>query len=427
MPAPKSVSLLPEGRDSRRSNGHKRGGGKRSGGPTPEGRRRPSPRSKRTGSGSGVPGVASRELAIDAMIRIEKSGAYANLVLPDMLDRSSLSAADRRFVTELVYGATRMQRACDHLYDRFLVGEVDDQVRAGLRIGTYQLCYLRTPAHAAVDATVGAVRSKGRSVVNAVLRRVATSPIEFPSDAIRLSYPDWIMDEFTAFLGRDRALAALEAMNRPAVTAVRQDGYVQDPASQLVVAATGVGPGDLTADVCAAPGGKATGMAHRGATVIAADRRASRVGLIADNTRRLGLELPLIVSDARTPPLRPRSLDHVLVDAPCSGFGSFRRRPDARWRIEQEAPERLGELQRDILAAAFELVRPDGVVTYSVCTFGRVEGDDVVRSVLDAEPDAELLDPRPEPWLIIGTMSVLLPDNESDGMMLAQLRRRQVR
>lgn len=357
------------------------------------------------------------------MKRIETTGAYANLVLPDMLERSALSSEDRRFVTELVYGTTRMLRAVDHLYDRFVIGEVDEEVRAGLRIGTYQLCYLRTPDHAAVAATVGAVRSKGRSVVNAVLRRVAEAPIQFPDDSVRLSYPRWIVERLTDYLGPERAIDALEAMNQPATTTVRDDGYVQDPASQLVVEATGVGPGQLVADLCAAPGGKATGMAGRGATVIAADRRRSRVRLLTENSDRLNAGLRALIADARRPPLRPGSLDHVLVDAPCSGFGSFRRRPDARWRIEPEAPERLAELQTEILPAAFDLIRPGGVVTYSVCTFGPTEGDDVVGSLLSARSNARLLEPMPEPWLTIGAMSVLLPGSDGDGMMLARITR----
>jgi len=356
------------------------------------------------------------------MIRIETGGAYANLVLPPMLESSTLGGDDRRFVTELVYGTTRMKRACDHLVDRFLIGPADDRVRAALRIGAYQLAYLATPPHAAVDATVGAVGGSGRTVVNAVLRRVAAAPVEYPDDATRLSYPDWLVEELTDSLGPERARAALEAMNRSATTTTRDDGYVQDPASQLVVEAVGAQPGELVVDLCAAPGGKATGIAALGATVVAGDRRLSRVGLVVDNVRRLGSAVLPLVADGRAAPLLEGVADRVLVDAPCSGFGSLRRRPDARWRIEPEAPARLGELQSELVDSGVRLLKPGGTLVYSVCTFGRTEGRDVVDRALARHP-VDLVEGPGEPWQELGGMSVLLPD-DSDGMMLARLRRR---
>lgn len=367
-----------------------------------------------------APGSASRRLAIDAIIRINTDGAYANLVLPEMLERSTLSAADRRFVTELVYGSTRMRRACRYLADRFVVGPVDDEVAAALQIGSYQLAFLGTPPHAAVAATVGAVRGKGRSVVNAVLRRVAEAPVSYPDRATELSYPDWLVDRMTAFLGADLTDAALRAMNRPAVTNVRDDGYVQDIASQKVVELVGAGPGEIVVDVCAAPGGKATGLAASGAFVVAADRRLSRTRLVAANAERLDSSIGIVVADGRRPAVRPGSVDKVLVDAPCSGFGSLRRRADARWRIEPEAPERLAELQTELVLAALDIVRPGGQVIYSVCTLDEAEGPEVIDNVLAARPGVSLGGPPGAPWIARGSVSVLVPD-EHDGMMFARL------
>jgi len=357
---------------------------------------------------------------MDAIIRINTGGAYANLVLPEMLERSTLSAADRRFVTELVYGSTRMRRACRYLADRFLVGPVDDEVAAALQIGTYQLAFLGTPAHAAVDATVGAVRGKGRSVVNAVLRRVAEAPMTYPDQATELSYPDWLVDRLTGFLGPEVTTEALIAMNRPAVTNVRDDGYVQDIASQKVVELVGAGPGEIVVDVCAAPGGKATGLAASGAFVVAADRRLSRTRLVAANAERLDSPIGIVTADGRRPAVRPGSVDKVLVDAPCSGFGSLRRRADARWRIEPEAPERLAELQVELVLAALDLVRPGGEVIYSVCTLDEAEGPGVIDAVLAARPGVTLGEHPGDPWLAKGSVSVLIPD-EHDGMMFARL------
>ncbi|MEM9654136.1 MAG: transcription antitermination factor NusB [Actinomycetota bacterium] len=367
-------------------------------------------------------GVESRRLAIAAMMRIESGGAYANLLLPDLLAKSTLRAEDRRFVTQLVYGTTRMKRACDHLVDRFLLTKADDQVRAALRIGAFQLAFLGTPPHAAVDATVSAVTGGGRKVVNAVLRRVAEAPVTYPSEGARLSYPDWIVSELEAALGRDDALAALEAMNLPAKTTTRDDGYVQDAASQLVVATVDAGPGDVVVDLCAAPGGKATGLAASGATVIAGDRKRSRVSLVVANVERLGSEVVPLVADGRFPPIAPRTADRVLVDAPCSGFGSLRRRPDARWRIEPEAPQRLAELQVELVTAGLSLLKPGGILTYSVCTFGAIEGRQVVDRVLADHADVELLPVPDGAWQDRDAIGMLLPSADgSDGMMIARL------
>lgn len=357
------------------------------------------------------------------MIRIDRGGAYANLLVPEVLKRSGLDVSDRHFVTELVYGATRMRRACDHLVDRFLLDDVDPQVRAALRIGAYQLAFLGTPPHAALDATVGAVQGRGRSVVNAVLRKVALAPVTFPDVATELSYPDWIVERLCADLGADLALESLRAMNTPAPPSVRADGYIQDEASQLVAPLVGAGPGELVLDLCAAPGGKATALAGAGARVVAADLRRSRVGLVAANADRLGLRLAPLVADGTRPPIRPGQADRVLVDAPCSGLGSLRRRPDARWRIEADAPARLARLQVDLIEAGYELLRPGGTLTYSVCTLTRAEGPDVVADAL-GRTAAEVVGPPEAPWRTLddGRTAVLAP-LDSDGMLLARFRK----
>ncbi len=346
-------------------------------------------------------GIETRKIAIEAIERIQDGGAFANLVLGPMIDRTSLSPRDRGFVTELVYGTTRMRRALDFIIEPFLMGEIDAHVRAVLQIGTYQLHYMDTPVHAAVDATVSSARKRVRGLINAVLRKVAAATPEFPADGIRLSYPDWMIERLAADIGRTEALVALEAMNKPAATHVRSDGYVQDPASQEVVAMVGGKAGDLVLDLCAAPGGKATGLARTGASVVAGDLRFKRTRLMARNAKSTRSGIASLTADGRSFPVRPGCADVVLLDAPCSGLGSLRRRPDARWRIDPEAPERLGVLQRQLLCAALPLIKSGGRLVYSVCTMTAAETTEVVKSI-DWEP--------------IGDPVVNLPDAESDGM-----------
>lgn len=364
---------------------------------------------------------APRRLALDALRRIEDDGGYANLALRPMLDRSNLSAADRGFVTDLVYGTTRMRRACDALVDRFVTAPPDPATRRLLRLGAYQLVFGGVAAHAAVSETVGLAPKRTRGFVNAVLRKVATTDMVWPSDAARLSYPDWIADELTASLGTDDAIATMERMNVPPVVTTRDDGYVQDESSQWVAAAVEATPGERILDTCAAPGGKATALASAGAEVVAADLRASRLGLVVTNARRLGASLAAVVADGSAPPFATAAFDAVLVDAPCSGLGALRRRPDARWRIRPDDVGRLVALQRRIVEASASLVRPGGRLVYSVCTLTAAE------SIDHPVPDGFAVDDR-EPhvgtWRRFGHGWRVLPhDADTDGMVLIRYRR----
>lgn len=363
--------------------------------------------------------VTAREVALDALDRIERDGAYANLLLPEMLSRTGLEARDRHFATELVYGTTRMRRACDLLVDRFLTRDLDVRVRNALRLGAYQLHFLQMPPHAAVGETVGVAPKPARGLVNAVLRRVADNPVTWPDDATRLSYPDWIVERLIADLGHEDALAALEVMNAAPPVTERADGYVQDLASQWVAEAVGAQPGERVADLCAAPGGKATALAATGATVIAADIRKARVGLVRANAPGL----PLVAADAARPPLRPGSLDRVLIDAPCSGLGTLRRRPDARWRIDATSPERLAAVQCTLVDAAVPLLRPGGTLVYSVCTLTDAETLTIDRHLASTHPELESIEVPGAPWRRCGRGVRLLPqDADTDGMHLLRLR-----
>src|SRR6476660_9096312 len=179
-----------------------------------------------------------------------------------------------------------MRRACDFAVDRFVLKEPAPDVRTVLRLGAYQLLFGRVPPHAAVSATVDLAPARVRGFVNAILRRVAATPVDWPDLAPRLSYPDWIVARLTTELGEADAVAALERMNEPPPVTTRSDGYVQDRASQWVAELVQARPGDRVADLCAAPGGKATAMAEAGAFVTGLDLRPGRAGLLAANAVR---------------------------------------------------------------------------------------------------------------------------------------------
>ncbi len=365
-----------------------------------------------------------RALALRALTRIDEDEGYANLVLAAELGRSDLDRRDRALVTALVNGTTRMRRACDHLVDRFLQRPIQPEVRRILRLGAYQLAFLGVPPHAAVSATVGLAPRRVSGLVNAVLRRVSENSVDpddpslWPDEPTRLSYPDWIVDRLSSDLGGAEALAVLAAMNVPAPATTRDDGYVQDDASQAVVDVVGAEPGALVVDLCAAPGGKATALAAVAGRVVALDRSAARTGLIAANTETTGTaaRLAAAVADGRQPPLRSGCADIVLLDAPCSGIGSLRRRADARWRIAESDIERLAELQRQLLGAAADLVRPGGRLVYSVCTLTDAETTAVVAPFTSARREFRA-EPLGDPWRPLGSGGRLLPTAAGrDGM-----------
>jgi 16S rRNA (cytosine967-C5)-methyltransferase len=427
--------------------------------------------------------TTARVVALDALVRID-DGAYAHVVLPAMLAQTHLDDRDRAFTTELVYGSVRAQRRLDDLLGRVVkrpLSRLDPPVRAALRLGAYQLLH-DTPAHAAVASTVDAVGARSpraRGFVNANLRALTRLPKPWPEptdDAVALSYPDWLVARLGDELGRDDARAALTAMNEPAAVTLRPDprqvtagaladelraagaevvtgrlvpdalvvrglgdpgrlaavrdgrATPQDQGSQAVVVALAPEPGERIADVAAAPGGKATAIAERvGDTgaVVALDVDAGRVRMIDGARHRVGLaHLFPVVGDGRTPPLTAASFDRVLLDAPCSGIGVLRRRPDARWRLQPETIDELAALQRELLGAAAALVRPGGVLVYSVCTLTAAETIAIDDWAVAALPDFVAVPPPGAPWRAHGRGALLLPQAAgTDGMFVLALRR----
>ncbi len=423
----------------------------------------------------------ARAFAVAALVRVE-DGAYSNLVVPSGLRTSGLSARDRAFATDLVYGSLREQRRLDALIEQHAdraVTKLDAPVRAAVRVGAYQLLH-GVADHAAVGETVEVAPRRARGFVNAVLRRIAESGPQWPEPpdlATRLSYPDWIVEELRGVADDAADLEAmLAAGNQPAVLTLRphwgrttgdelaaelagagvsvaRGGLVghavlvrgagdtaalpavaegratpQDQGSQAVVDYLGPVPGERILDVAAAPGGKATALAERvgdGGLVVATDVDGGRLRMVVDAVRRLGLaNVAPLLADGRRLPLRRGRFDAVLVDAPCSGLGVLRRRPEARWRTRPDAVDRLAALQRELMGEAATLVGPGGRLVYAVCTLTRAETVGVAEWVAATLTGFEPL-PRPAaPWREQGPGALLLPHvAATDGMFVFALRR----
>ena len=389
---------------------------------------------------------SARAVAARVILRVAEEGAYSTLALSTALERSGLDARDRNLAAELTYGTLRKIVALDWAIERHTerpLFSAKPEPRTALRLGAYQLLFTRIPAHAAVSETVDLAGGRERGFVNAILRKLATDPPAWPDDqtdesiAIRTGLASWAVGELRRQLGAE-AEGAAAAFAGPAPLALRtntcrttveqlervlrdaghdvergavhedtllvragapqrlpgwHEGWftVQDQASAFVVRALDPQPGERILDVCAAPGGKATDIACRigvdGLTV-AADVSPNRAALIPRVAGRLGVAVAVLVQDARRPAVRGL-FDRVLVDAPCSGLGAARRRPELLWRPRKDNLSSLAKLQVAIVSAAIELLRPGGRLVYSVCTFPRAETDAACDAILRHSTDVE--------------------------------------
>jgi 16S rRNA (cytosine967-C5)-methyltransferase len=342
-------------------------------------------------------------------------------------------------------------------------------------VGAYQLLYTRVPDHAAVTETVGLVSPTERGFVNAVLRRLASEGVHWPSgvspDAVaaRVGLAAWAVRELQRQVGEraEEAAAALasqapltlrtnpcrtslEALEerlrsandepvrgrihpgslrlrrgRPEALPGFSEGWfaVQDEASSWVVDVLDPQPGDRIVDVCAAPGGKAADVACRAGSAVAADVSFDRLRLVGETGSRLGVRMLLLAQDAGRPALRP-GFDRVLVDAPCSGIGAARRRPELLWRAQRSDVRTLARLQVRIASAAASLLRSGGVLVYSVCTFPSAETDGVCRALLEGVPDLRP-DAFADPEGREVTQARLWPHlHGTDAMFVARFRRK---
>ncbi|MEH0146183.1 transcription antitermination factor NusB [Corynebacterium sp. Q4381] len=397
----------------------------------PRGEKRTTPRQQTRYSVKARPasiGDAPREAAFETMLRVTRDGAFANLTLPGLLKERKIKGRDAAFATELTYGALRTMGVLDEVIGANSsrpVNDINAEVLTALRLGTYQLLYTRVEDHAAVDTSVRLVEAanqeKAKGFANGVLRSIARTPAAQWLEKFdhNHAHPDWVAASFAAALG-ESAVAELDAAlkadsERPIVHLVARPGEitaeelalttggeegkyspyavylpegdpgqlqevreglagVQDEGSQLIARALAEVPveGDQGRwlDLCAGPGGKAALIGSiasiDGARVTAVEVAPHRAELI----RKAVGDLPVkvTVADGRDPGLEKASFDRVLVDAPCSGLGALRRRPEARWiKTERDIAE-LNTLQSELLASAVRLTRPGGVIVYSTCS-----------------------------------------------------------
>lgn len=382
----------------------------------------------------------ARDVAYDCVMAVSTEGAYANLLLPSLLEKARLSPRDAGFATELAYGALRMRGLYDAVIEaaaRRDPRDLDPEVRVALWLGVHQALAMRVPAHAAVNETVEHVRRErgagASKLANAVMRRVTENDAQewlarvAPGDSLedlatRASHPAWVVEELADALEADghpgEVAALLDADNSPArVTLVARPGLieraelerqaggeageyspyavvlpsgrpgdlpavadgtaaVQDEGSQVVAAALAaaqpVEPGERWLDLCAGPGGKAAllgALAAEGiASLDALELHPHRAELVRRSTRAVPEGVVTVHTGDGTTWGETGAYDRIVLDAPCSGLGALRRRPESRWRRQPEDLPDLVALQKALLANAERLLAPGGLLAYITCS-----------------------------------------------------------
>ena len=453
--------------------------------------------------------ASPRELSLDILVKVAKSGAYSNIQLNRSLQESGLSRADAALATELVYGTIGRQATLDYWLGKFVakgLGKLEVWVHQLLRMSAYQLLFLdRVPAHAVVNEAVTIAKRRGHAgisgMVNGVLRSIdrgrgeltperIDAPTEVATLAICHSYPEWLVKRWADTYGLETAEAILASGNEhphassranallgsrdELLRELRENGFeaepsklapagiivtgggnmadtdgfrqgrwsLQDESSMLVAEVVAPKAGMKVLDCCAAPGGKSAHMAElmdgKG-KIWANDLHAHKRELIVSQTERLKLRnVEAITGDAAALSGRfaEGSMDAVLLDAPCSGFGVIRRKPEIKWNKTEGDISEIAALQRQLLNEVCGLVRPGGTLVYSTCTIEIEENERQIAAFLSGHPDFELDPDWPETvtsrlradGLISGNFSgelQILPQHYgSDGFYIARMKKR---
>lgn len=377
-------------------------------------------------------GLPARRAAVELLGAVLQQKQPLDDILGRSLEKGSmfnLPVRDRALTRAIVAASLRRKGQLDHVLGAFLERGMPE--RSGtlypiLLSAAAQLVFLKTPPHAAIDLAVTLAQYDAKAkrydkLVNAVLRRVASEgeAIAAGLDAARVNTPDWLWERWVAYWGeaRARAIAESHLLEPPLDLTVKSDSaawaerlsgrvlptgsvrllpkgriealpgfdegawFVQDVAASLPARLLGEVAGKRVADLCAAPGGKTAQLILAGAAVTAVDSSKTRLGLLAENLARLGLDAERVLADAAS--WQPGELfDAVLLDAPCSSTGTIRRHPDIPYTKSPKDIGALAALQARLLDNAAKLLKPGGRLVYSTCSLEPEEGEAQIASLL---------------------------------------------
>ena len=428
----------------------------------------------------------ARSLALEVLEDVFIQQAYSNIALNKHLKGSQLSAADKGLVTELVYGTVARKLTLEWYISHFIEDrdKLDSWLYVLLLMSVYQLQYLnKLPDHAVVNEAVEIAKSRKKGsekLVNAVLRRILREGLpditsikrKNKRDSIAYSLPVWLISKLKEEYGEERAQAIFESLlkrNKASIRVtdlsrkeeiktllsasdsilsntglVKEQGHfaghhlfaegaitIQDESSQLVAPTLHLQGEEQVLDACAAPGGKTVHIASYLTTgqVTALDLYDHKLNLIQENAERLG-----VADRVRTEKLDARKVhdffgqncfDRILVDAPCSGIGLLRRKPDIKYNKETADFMSLQEIQLEILGSVCQTLRKGGIITYSTCTIVSEENFQVVQTFLERHPEFEQVKLEHECKDILKDGCILITPElyGSDGFFISQFRK----
>ncbi|GAB4319204.1 MAG: 16S rRNA (cytosine(967)-C(5))-methyltransferase RsmB [Candidatus Zixiibacteriota bacterium] len=435
----------------------------------------------------------ARAVAYDLTVTAMKGSERLEQMWDHNAGLAALSSRDRALAVHLAAGVLRRLRVLDHRANYLTDGKFDglsEPVQWVLRMGLFQVVDCdRIPPHAAVSTAVEAAKTVSHQgiagLVNAVLRRAARERdqlhemLDTAPPAEKLSMPDWLINLLITKYGEDNidriarwanapphhfvrlfkggpglarlnellaSVHLLSAKPHPTfedyveveTAALTSDsplysepiGWVQNPASGLVVKLLDPQPGDQVIDLFAAPGGKSlliSELVGPDGRVLAVDRSADRLKRLAENKQRFGADNMLAIQ-ADVSSLGDRTAMRVLADVPCSALGTLPKNPEVRWVKSPADIERLSRSQRIWLNVASRHVAPGGVLVYATCTITTEENEHVVRSFLESNDAFELESGAPfVPKQFVtseGYVASRPPFDGLDGVFAARLRRK---
>ena len=420
-----------------------------------------------------IRGLPARAAALDLLTTAlaRRAGLDEGLSHPAM---AALPPRDRAFARALVMATLRWLGPIDTVLQSRLKKPPPERIVNILRLGAAQLLVLKTPAHAAVGATVDLVAAQKagdtfKGLVNAVLRGLTREPPELNDPS--LMAPTWLAARWRSAYGAADADAIAGMIGEEPSTDVTlqdpadggelagpleahalpggslrvslkgevptwpgfDDGrwWVQDASAAVPARLLNLEKGQTALDMCAAPGGKTLQLAAAGAKVVALDRSAGRIKRVSENLKRTGLGAEVVVADAAEWK-DGRTFDAVLLDAPCSATGTFRRHPDMLWVASPADIAKLAQVQARLLDSAARRVKPGGQLVYCVCSQEWEEGENQVAAFL-ARNKAFRLDPvaageggAPEASLKDDGTLRILPHHRAggtDGFYVARMRK----
>lgn len=419
--------------------------------------------------------MQARKLAYSILNSVYKDKGFVNLLLNNALNESNLKPNDKGLVTNIVYGVLQNSMYLDYVIRHYCVDKkVDARMRTLLKCAFYQMYFMdKIPNYALVNETVEIAKNElglqASKFANAVLNNAIRNPFtlkqsDFKDElsylCMKYSHPEWLIRMIGKHYGMDKAMSYMKSNVTPPPLSLRVNTLktsveemlkvpyfkkgnlspvglfytgdepignvkefleglvtVQDESGQMVAEIMDPKENCSILDMCAAPGSKTFHMASKiqnKGKIVAIDLYEHRIQLLKNQIKRLGATSVIPVCYDSTKLLekyQEESFDYVLLDAPCSGYGVVRRKPDLLVNIDQKDLDGILSLQKELIDVAVKLVKKQGTLVYSTCTLNKKENESQVEYLLNKYPNFKVVEQR-----------VIFPDEfDSDGFFICKL------